>query len=337
MTLRELFSSLVRYLNGETLCLAISHEMQWLICVTKKGRPMNHKLLSTSASATNKSLLLLVLVSALAISAFATSAPAKVECSSTYIVRSGDTLFKIAKAHKVTLTDLAKANNITNINLIFAGQSLCIPKEGTSNTSSSQPNTSSNFSATHTANQLSLEVKNYPKNSVFFVRVRVRTTGDLSKQWEKIGVLQTDKNGVGNSKLTLPASLKDTSIFSVCLKNIANSNKTCTTSIKGSGSNSSSGNNSPASFTASVKRDSKLTINSKNLPQNSSFFVKVRDVRSTNGNAWVRVGSLSTGNNGSVTASFDLPNKVQKYATLSVCLKNIATDVVLCTTVNTNK
>lgn len=45
----------------------------------------------------------------------------------TYVVRSGDTLFRIAVRFKTTVRALAEANNIVNPSLIFAGQTLRIP------------------------------------------------------------------------------------------------------------------------------------------------------------------------------------------------------------------
>ncbi len=45
----------------------------------------------------------------------------------TYIVQEGDTLFAIATRFGVRVTALAQANNITNVNLIYLGQTLVIP------------------------------------------------------------------------------------------------------------------------------------------------------------------------------------------------------------------
>lgn len=44
--------------------------------------------------------------------------------ATTYTVKKGDTLSKIAKANGTTVTELAKLNNITNVNLIYVGQVL---------------------------------------------------------------------------------------------------------------------------------------------------------------------------------------------------------------------
>nr|WP_251047622.1 LysM peptidoglycan-binding domain-containing protein [Planococcus sp. ISL-110] len=48
-----------------------------------------------------------------------------------YTVKAGDTLYSIAKKYNVTVAALAKANNITNYNLIFVGQVLTIPGQTT--------------------------------------------------------------------------------------------------------------------------------------------------------------------------------------------------------------
>ncbi|TCI52885.1 LysM peptidoglycan-binding domain-containing protein [Exiguobacterium sp. SH1S21] len=45
----------------------------------------------------------------------------------TYTVKSGDTLYSIARTYGVTVAALAAANKITNYNLIYVGQNLIIP------------------------------------------------------------------------------------------------------------------------------------------------------------------------------------------------------------------
>lgn len=59
------------------------------------------------------------------------TASAIASCSATaaqsYTVTSGNTLTTIAKAYSVGVCDIANANNITNIDLIYVGQVLTIP------------------------------------------------------------------------------------------------------------------------------------------------------------------------------------------------------------------
>lgn len=48
-------------------------------------------------------------------------------CQTTYRVRKGDNLTRIARHFGVSVRSLVQANNIRNANRIFAGQVLCIP------------------------------------------------------------------------------------------------------------------------------------------------------------------------------------------------------------------
>lgn len=49
-----------------------------------------------------------------------------------YTINTGDTLSKIAKSHNTTVQELARLNNINNVNSIFAGQNLTLPETQTS-------------------------------------------------------------------------------------------------------------------------------------------------------------------------------------------------------------
>ena len=48
-------------------------------------------------------------------------------CNNNYIVHRGDTLYSIGRMHGVDAWRLAAANGIYNLNMIYAGQCLCIP------------------------------------------------------------------------------------------------------------------------------------------------------------------------------------------------------------------
>ena len=55
--------------------------------------------------------------------------PKPVACVAKYTVKSGDTMLKIAQMFKTDLKTLQKLNpNVTNINIIYPGQVLCVPK-----------------------------------------------------------------------------------------------------------------------------------------------------------------------------------------------------------------
>lgn len=56
-----------------------------------------------------------------------TAAPVPAAGGSSYVVRPGDTLYRVAALHGVTVQALIQANGISNPNLIYAGQELAIP------------------------------------------------------------------------------------------------------------------------------------------------------------------------------------------------------------------
>ena len=57
-----------------------------------------------------------------------------------YTIQSGDTLSDIAKRNGTTVDELASLNNIKNVNLIYAGQTLSLPDTGASAGASTTPN-----------------------------------------------------------------------------------------------------------------------------------------------------------------------------------------------------
>jgi LysM repeat protein len=59
---------------------------------------------------------------------FSLSETENAEDENAYTVQKGDTLSKIASLFGVTLNEIAKANSIENVNLIYAGQKLVIPE-----------------------------------------------------------------------------------------------------------------------------------------------------------------------------------------------------------------
>jgi LysM repeat protein len=48
-------------------------------------------------------------------------------CRWHHVVVSGDNLYRISLHYGVSMYAIAEANNITNLNLIYVGQTLCIP------------------------------------------------------------------------------------------------------------------------------------------------------------------------------------------------------------------
>ncbi len=79
---------------------------------------------------TTRRVMLILVVIALVLAATASTvvaAPAAATCVAYHTVRFGDTLNSISRQYGVSVQALMAANNIYNPNLIFAGQTLCIP------------------------------------------------------------------------------------------------------------------------------------------------------------------------------------------------------------------
>jgi LysM repeat protein len=67
--------------------------------------------------------------------------------NSTYVVKRGDTLAKIAAANGTTVSALMKANGIVNANRIYTGQSLVIPGKSSSGSGSASTGQGTRFVA----------------------------------------------------------------------------------------------------------------------------------------------------------------------------------------------
>jgi len=67
--------------------------------------------------------------------------PNQTDTTGTYTVEAGDTLYRIAAAHDISVTDLANANNIKNVNYIAVGQVLTlVASDNNSNNDDNTPN-----------------------------------------------------------------------------------------------------------------------------------------------------------------------------------------------------
>ena len=246
--------------------------------------------------------------------------PAAVTCASHYTVKSGDTLSKIASAYDVSLTQLADANNLKSPYTIFVGQSLCIPAGGSSTSSGGTTTTVPSLTATKSKETLTVQVKNYPKNTGYFIRVKP-TSGT---SYEKVGTLYLDGKGNGKATITLTSNqLIKASQLDVCLKNIINGKLYCT---KTTASTSTSSANE-LSFTAKVQGN-KLTIQAKNAPKNVTYYVRISKEK-TGGN-WEKIGFLKVDSKGNIDKTFPLPSNFSNWTVLHVCLKNTETDAVVC-------
>ncbi|UDM32776.1 LysM domain-containing protein [Lentilactobacillus laojiaonis] len=116
--------------------------------------------------------------------------------ANTYTVKSGDTLSTIASANNDTVANIANKNNISNINLIYVGESL----EVGNTTSAANTNTTS---TTPVANTTVNNTTNYYTTST------VSSSDDAAKAWisaRESGGSYTATNGRYIGKYQLDAS-----------------------------------------------------------------------------------------------------------------------------------
>lgn len=144
-----------------------------------------------------------------------------VSCKKNYVVKPGESIYRIARVQEVSVYHLAKANNLEAPYRVTVGMSLCIPEE---------PKPSSNFSwtATYSGDKITINGTNFKKQHPFFVKVR---ENDISP-WYKLEQTTTDRNGVMSAKQNVPKNLLKKPMLSVCLKDGVTDYLTCKTVFK---------------------------------------------------------------------------------------------------------
>lgn len=164
---------------------------------------------------------LLFVVLAILLSSFvaAGSAQAATTCVSYHTVAWGETLFKIGLKYNLLWTTIAKANNITDGNKIYAGTKLCIPASDTGTaTPTTTPTTTPaptstpkpsvvipTFSIVDVVKDESVTIKtaNFPKNMDFVVRMGNYGTKGING--EKVTTINSGEGGTLNLTFTIPA------------------------------------------------------------------------------------------------------------------------------------
>ncbi|MFC6182503.1 aggregation-promoting factor [Lactiplantibacillus daowaiensis] len=78
--------------------------------------------------------------------------------AATVTVKSGDTVSKIARTHKTTISAIEKANHLKNVNLIYVGQQLTVNGDSdttsaTTSTTQASANTTTTQATTNTTSQ----------------------------------------------------------------------------------------------------------------------------------------------------------------------------------------
>lgn len=160
-----------------------------------------------------------VIVLALLVSAMPQPAQAATTatCSKMYTVAAGDTLSKIALQFNVTQQALADANSLKEPFVIVTGQTLCIPgTTTTTGTTTTSTTTGPNFTVTRSGNQITVKVVNFTSKRPYFVKIGPDTRTPTN--WMKLGLLRTNKSGVGERTFQLPKIYRNRPFYGMCLK-----------------------------------------------------------------------------------------------------------------------
>ncbi len=144
-------------------------------------------------------------------------------CTTTYVVQRGDTLWRIGLKYGVEWPQIATKNSLANPDLIYAGQSLCVPAASSTPVTTTTPVSGTVLpSGTPTIEVVSvvadqsvtLRASNFPASRL--VDVRMGKNGTLGVG----GTLVTSVDagtGVFTGTYTIPASLKGQSVIAIRL------------------------------------------------------------------------------------------------------------------------
>lgn len=98
------------------------------------------------------------------------------------------------------------------------------------------------------------------------------------------------------------------------------------TSSSGSSASSSSSKKPTITITPTTKG---FIVKADNFPQKSTYFVRVGSGR-VRDNLWYRVGRVRVGKTGTAQQVINLPRNLLKVEYMTICLKNVVTDAVMC-------
>jgi murein DD-endopeptidase MepM/ murein hydrolase activator NlpD len=173
--------------------------------------------------------LTLLLALALLTAAMPQATPAQAaSCASNYTVVSGDTLSAIADKNKLTVAELATANDLKEPYTLQVGQTLCIPGAAattTTTTTTEATGTDPTFKITVAAGYITLNTANFPTKNVFYVKVGEGTRH--VSDYQKVGTLRTKKTGAVQKTFRLPKTMRTPTSLTVCVKNALTDETLC--------------------------------------------------------------------------------------------------------------
>jgi murein DD-endopeptidase MepM/ murein hydrolase activator NlpD len=145
-------------------------------------------------------------------------AAATATCSQNYTVVAGDTLSKIALAYKLTVAELAAANNLTSPYTLYVGQVLCIPGSTTSTGTTTSSTTKNSIKLEVSGTRIIVTMANFTAKRMFYVKIGPDRPNP--NDWNPIGRIKTSKTGAASKSFRIPKNLIPSNVLTVCLKNV---------------------------------------------------------------------------------------------------------------------
>lgn len=257
-------------------------------------------------------------------------------CTQYHTIQRGETLYLIGLRYGVTWTYLADLNDISNPSRIFAGQRLCV---STSGTSGGQPGTGQTpyfvVSRVVKDSNITIRTTNFPANQTF--NVVIGTYKTQGQKGTNVGTFSTGTGGTQTATFNVPATMAGRYRLAVRLTSTTSSafyynwfyNTTSGTGT-GTGDDTSGGtpggsySGIPTFSISSVVRDTSVTIRTNNFPANLTFDVLMGEM-GTRGVNGIKVGTLSSGNGGTLTATFNIPAELRGDSRIAIRTQNTAT------------
>jgi len=154
------------------------------------------------------------------------SAAATPKCGTPYIVKNGDTLAKIGTKFDVSSYAVVEGNKLSSPYTIYVGQKLCISEKSSSKSLSSKYANAqaAYFTAWFWTDGIYVQPYHYPKTTVW---VKGDNAGDQTKNFIKIGRLNTVNTDNNKVHFVLPSDLSSSKSLWVCLKDITTDYNQC--------------------------------------------------------------------------------------------------------------
>lgn len=139
-------------------------------------------------------------------------------CSTYHTVRWGESLFRIGMQYNLTWKPIADANEISDPDLIYAGQVLCIPKSTSTSSVKDQPSSIPTIEILSVVKdkRVTIQTENYPANKTFVVTMGKYGTKGING----FQVAETQSGGGGSFTATysIPNALRGESQIAIRLQ-----------------------------------------------------------------------------------------------------------------------